>query len=67
MFPFRPGPPFLNERTRSRRRIRDGLSDGVHFRDRGTKGRIERCDVFRNKESNIYVQLGSDPWVADCK
>ena len=49
------------------RRVHDGQFYGVVFADTGTRGRLEGCDVARNKGHGVYITGGADPSLADCK
>ena len=40
---------------------------GVTFASAGTRGRLEGCDVSRNKGINIIIEEGAEPCLASCE
>ena len=49
------------------RRVHDGQSYGVWIAGAGTRGRLEGCDVARNKGAGVYITAGADPVLAASK
>ena len=39
---------------------------GVHIMGAGTKGRLEGCDIARNKVSGVHVRNGGEPLLSSC-
>ena len=51
----------------ARHRVRDGEEAGIVFYGDGTKGRLEGCEIARNKGANLEICFGADPSVVGCK
>lgn len=47
-------------------RIHDGVKGGVQVTGNGTKGLLERCEIFSNRLAGVLVQLGGDPSLVRC-
>lgn len=47
------------------RRIHDGLDSGVLF-SKGGKGRLERCELWKNADCGVWCQSEADPTLAAC-
>ena len=47
-------------------RIQDADSVGVLIAGR-VKGRLEGCEVWGSKQSNVQIEAGADPFLSSCK
>ena len=60
-----PPPPLCHAHLR--RRIFDGHAQGVVVANEGTMGRLEGCEVWRNKAAGVEIGAGADPTLLDCE
>ena len=49
------------------RRIHDGHEAGVSFLGSGTSGRIERCNIYKNKGAGVWIEGGATPVLMACR